>query len=318
MRRQAEFTSREVKEFVSNVLFDPKVLLSRDPSYPRISVVVPSYDQARFLERTILSILNQNYPNTELIVIDGGSNDDSVELIRRYEPYISYWVSEPDEGQSNAINKGFEKASGDLIGWQNSDDIYLPGFFNSIAESARAYPKAELLIANVYLIDEDDLITGGPKFVPFSVNHLIYLNWNLSSQATFVRSQLVRQAGPLREDIQIGFDWDWFIRIGKLVQYSLLHRGYGGCYRIHQASKLSRYSSELRWPIEAQLLREHGVKVREDMSYAEQFRWQARFLRLREIAFQHLLYGQEFRYLRPWVIRLLDAQRVFCWGYESV
>jgi glycosyltransferase involved in cell wall biosynthesis len=316
MERQATFTSREVRQFVSRALFDPKVLLSHDPSYPKISVVIPSYNQAVFLERTILSVLNQNYPNTELVIVDGGSSDSSIELIRQYGPYISYWVSEPDKGQPSAINKGFEKATGNLIGWQNSDDVYLPGFFDSIAESLLAYPKAQLVMANAYLIDENDAITFGTRYVPFSVDHLIYLDWNLTSQATFVKRQLIDQTGPLREDIQIGFDWDWFIRVGKLVKYSVLHRAYGGCYRIHPTSKLSRYSHESRWPIEAQILRSHGVDVREDLPYRQQLRWRARVLRLRQIAYEHLLYREEFRYLRPWVLWLLKAHGISCWGFQ--
>src|SRR6266487_5007683 len=128
------FTSEEIREYVLRPRYDHKTLCSKDLSYPGISVVVPSYNQAQFLERTILSILNQNYPHTEIIVIDGGSQYGSVDLIKKYERYISYWVSRPDKGQPSAINEGFARASGDLIAWQNSDDLYLPGFFHTVAE----------------------------------------------------------------------------------------------------------------------------------------------------------------------------------------
>ena len=206
MPNKGNFNSEEIQTFVSRPIYDSNIICSKDTSYPRISVVIPSYNQAQFLERTILSILNQNYPNTEIIIMDGKSNDGSVEIIKKYEPYISYWVSEPDNGQSSAINRGFAKATGDLIGWQNSDDIYLPGFFYAMADNFLKYPKSQLFIGNVYIINEDNRITWSSNFIPFSINHLIYFGWNLSSQAALVNHEIVKEVDPLHEDIQVEFD----------------------------------------------------------------------------------------------------------------
>jgi glycosyltransferase involved in cell wall biosynthesis len=101
--------------------------------WPSISIVTPSYNQGQFIEETIRSVLLQGYSNLEYFVIDGGSNDESVEVIRKYEPWLTYWVSEPDRGQSNAINKGMKHATGEIVAWLNSDDDYLPGAFSRVA-----------------------------------------------------------------------------------------------------------------------------------------------------------------------------------------
>jgi glycosyltransferase involved in cell wall biosynthesis len=112
-----DFTSQEINKFVSGPLFDENVILNKDTTYPKISIVTPSYNQAQFLERTILSVLNQNYPNLEFIIIDGGSADGSMKIIKKYEKLLAYWVSGKDKGQSHALNKGFSFATGDYIGW---------------------------------------------------------------------------------------------------------------------------------------------------------------------------------------------------------
>jgi len=104
-------------------------------NYPKISIITPSYNQGQYIEQTILSVLNQNYPNLEYIVIDGGSTDNTADILKKYDDRISYWVSEPDKGQTDAINKGFQKATGEIINWLNSDDYYQDGCLFQIAES---------------------------------------------------------------------------------------------------------------------------------------------------------------------------------------
>jgi glycosyltransferase involved in cell wall biosynthesis len=111
-------------------------------TYPKISIVTPSFNQGRFIEKTILSVIEQDYPNLEYIIIDGGSTDESVEVIKKYDQHLAYWVSEPDRGQSHAINKGFERATGEIFGWLNSDDWYHPGALKAVAEAFAANPEA--------------------------------------------------------------------------------------------------------------------------------------------------------------------------------
>ena len=107
------------------------IIGKKDNSYPKISIVMPSYNQVQFIERSILSILNQDYSNTELIIIDGGSEDGTIEIIKKYEDKITLWISEKDQGQSDALNKGFKHCTGEIYGWLNSDDIYLPNAFKN-------------------------------------------------------------------------------------------------------------------------------------------------------------------------------------------
>jgi glycosyltransferase involved in cell wall biosynthesis len=113
-------------------------------AWPKITIVTPSFNQGQFIEETIRSVLLQGYPNLEYIIIDGGSTDNSVGIIRKYEPWLTYWVSEPDHGQSHALNKGFSRATGELIGWQNSDDWYCPHAFEHAAVASKAHPERDI------------------------------------------------------------------------------------------------------------------------------------------------------------------------------
>ncbi|MFX0133939.1 MAG: glycosyltransferase family 2 protein [Candidatus Hodarchaeota archaeon] len=234
--------------------------MNKDTCWPRISIVIPSYNQAKYLERTILSILNQNYPNFELIIMDGGSTDGSVEIIREYEKYFTFWVNKSDKGQADAINKGFIRAKGDLVVWQNSDDIYLPGAFFRIAREYWKKPNYDIYFGNILLIDSNDKILKEMRFIPFSKKHLIYYDWNLSSQAVFWKRKIFEKNGYLNASLDVLFDWDWFIRLGNSGYRFKFIRHFLGAYRIHETSKLMTVKSEKRKSIKNEILMKNNVK----------------------------------------------------------
>ena len=180
---------------------------------PRISIVTPSFNQGVFIEQTICSVLDQGYPNLEYIVIDGGSTDESVELIRKYERHLSYWVSEPDRGQSHAINKGLARATGALVAWLNSDDRYLPGALDAAAAAAADHPDAHVFVGTGELVYPDG--TRNARIPPPQITLETTFDWlrgsDFQQPACFFRDVVWREAGPIDEGIHIAFDVDlWF------------------------------------------------------------------------------------------------------------
>jgi glycosyltransferase involved in cell wall biosynthesis len=233
------FNSKEIKEFVSRPIFDEKIILNKDTTWPKISIVTPSYNQAQFLERTILSVLNQNYPNLEYIIIDGGSTDGSMEIIKKYEKYLSYWVSEKDKGQSHALNKGFERVTGELVGWQNSDDIYLPGAFEKVIEVFKNKPDYDVYFGNIYFIDEHDSIIRDLRFVKFSPFSLICEGTVLANQSTFFSKKIIKSY-KLNEDFKFTMDYEYYFRIRNSNFIFIPH--FLGAFRLHSSAKTSLIS----------------------------------------------------------------------------
>ncbi len=215
--------------------------------YPKISIITPSFNQVQFLERTMRSILEQEYPNLEYIVIDGGSTDGSVEIIRKYEHLLAYWVSEPDHGQTDAINKGLRRASGEWAAWQNSDDVYYPNTFKDLAQAAARYPAADLIIGNMMLIDACDRVLRDIHYVKPSYGALIAEGMVLTNQAAFWRRRIHEDIGWLSEELDCSFDYEWFLRVTKKYQGVHVNRMWGG-YRLHDATKTS--NSAQRFQIE--------------------------------------------------------------------
>lgn len=262
----------------------------------RLSVVLPSYNQARFIRRTLNTIANQHYGNLQLIVMDGGSTDGSQAIIEEFRDIIDIYKSGPDAGQAAAINKGLARCDGEFLAWQNSDDLYLPGFFHTIDAAVLKHPDADLIIANNYHVDPDDRIIMATRYGPFSISYLAYLDWNLSSQSVFVRRQLAARVGPL-PNYEAAFDYEWFLRVTKAARHIVEIKRYGGCYRIHPDSKFSTADRAARDALERRILASLGYKLDLDRPLTEQWAlrralWQ-RWQRLN----QRILYTEQAKYL---------------------
>jgi glycosyltransferase involved in cell wall biosynthesis len=213
---------------------------------PRISVITPSYNQAAFLERTILSILNQGYPNLEYIIIDGGSTDGSVDIIKRYSNQLAYWESVPDRGQSHAINKGLQHATGDWVCWQNSDDIFYPKAFEILAKTIKKNPDLDLIIGNVKLINEVDELIRPMCYVRPTYKSLLAEGMVLTNQAAFWRHSMHKKIGWLDESLHYGFDYEWFLRILKFTNASFHVPVFIGALRFHSETKTSLNQDEFK------------------------------------------------------------------------
>ena len=185
-------------------------------AWPKISVVTPSYNQAQFIEETIRSVLLQGYPNLEFIIIDGSSTDNTLEIIKKYEPWITYWVSEPDRGQSHAINKGIVKATGAILFWLNSDDLVLPGAFERVAKNFMDNPETKMVIGQVKVIDAQaneisELISDFTTW-----EDLVTSPYNKVRQvSTFFARSLFDECGLINEGIEIAMDIELFSRLTR-------------------------------------------------------------------------------------------------------
>lgn len=223
-----------------NEKFDKKARTSKDYSWPKITIITPSYNQGQFIEDTIKSVLCQNYPNLEYLIFDGGSDDNTVEIIKKYEEYIDFWVSEKDKGQSDAINKGFRKATGDIVGWLNSDDLFYPYTLNKIAnlyKTDKTYNKVYFGECD-YLFDKYNFCIQNHT-AKLSTDYALDLCDFIIQPSCFWGKEIIDQVGLLNEELHYGFDWEWFIRIQKAgIPFQFVKDNFS-TYRIHADHKSS-------------------------------------------------------------------------------
>ncbi|MDK3157457.1 glycosyltransferase family 2 protein [Kamptonema cortianum] len=204
--------------------------------WPRISIITPSYNQGQFIEETIRSILLQGYPNLEYILIDGGSTDNTIEILKRYEPYFSYWVSEPDAGQSDAINKGFHKTTGELIAWQNSDDYYAPDVFIKIALATRENLDADVFYGAANVIDSQYKLIQYLEVTELNVESI--LPWfHIVNQSCFFKRKNFQLENFVSSNFSHFMDYELFWRLLLEQKQFQFIPGVNSYFRIHQTSK---------------------------------------------------------------------------------
>jgi glycosyltransferase involved in cell wall biosynthesis len=209
-----------------------------------ISVVTPSLNQTEYIERTILSVINQSYAPFEHIVIDGGSNDGTIEILEKYRHLI--WTSEKDRGQAHAVNKGFRLAKGDIIGWLNSDDVYTPGTFKKVNAVFQERPDIDMVFSHCLWIDKDDNIIRfleGRNPARFPVlNHPCYI----PQPTVFLRRKVLDKTGYLNEAYSYVMDFDFWRRISKNHKI-LFIRDIFASFRYHNASKTAKYLKSFKY-----------------------------------------------------------------------
>ena len=201
--------------------------------WPRVSVVTPSYNQGQFIEETIRSVLLQGYPNLEYIIMDGGSTDGSVEIIRRYEDRLAYWSSESDRGASAALNRGFRHATGEILGFLNSDDFYLPGCLSRIASEFQSHPIAEVVSGNGYFAGPSGELARPIYSDKWCLRRFAYGACVIIQQATFFRRKVFEKAGGFNEDYMT--IWDAELWAGLALAGAHFHRfdDFLAAFRLH-------------------------------------------------------------------------------------
>ena len=212
---------------------------------PKISIVTPSFNHGRFLEETILSVLYQDYPNLEYIIIDGASNDNSIDIIKNYQDQLTYWVSEKDLGQTNAINKGLKRATGEIINWLNSDDLLAPSALHTIAIAYGQNHESDFYYGDFSIIDNDGSEMFTRKNAPYCKYSLIYGRQLSCQPAVFFRRPLLEKIGYLDETLSFCMDQEFWTRaVIEGTKFYQIKKTLAKA-RLHSDSKTSRFQKVL-------------------------------------------------------------------------
>ena len=220
-------------------LHKTETLIMEANGYPKISIVTPSFNQANFIEETIQSVLNQTYTNFEYIIVDGGSTDGSVEAIKKHEHKLAYWISEQDKGQSDAINKGFRRATGDVLCWVNSDDVLFSSCLEAIADSYVKNAEPDIIHAWGVYIDEKGKITRLMRVPRQSQFFFSKGMWVVPAPTVFFKACSFWKVGGVDVGLHLSMDLDLWVRMVKAGARVEQVPGYFGAFRRHNSSKTS-------------------------------------------------------------------------------
>ena len=220
---------------------------------PLVSIVTPSFNQAAYLEQTIRSVLEQDYPRIEYMIVDGGSADGSVGIIKQYKDKLAWWVSEVDKGQTDAINKGFGHAKGQILAWINSDDTYEPGAVSAAVEYLQAHPDVGMVYANCNFINEQGVTVGKFGAAQTDYKRLRRGYVHIPQQTMFFRAGLWHAVGPLDPSFYFAMDYDLWVRIAARTEIKYLPGQTWANFRIHTTGK-TIVADDRCWP---EMLRVH-------------------------------------------------------------
>ncbi len=208
-----------------------------ESQYPCISVVIPSFNQGRFIEQTLLSVLGQQYPNLEVLVMDAGSTDETHEILRKYQDRI-FWQAKPDGGQAEAINEGMRISRGDILCWLSSDDFYLPGTLLDIARRFQGHLKESFLVygSALTLYEENGVIDGGWKNADALDCVALTYECTVIQPSVFWTREAWRRVGPINTKYDHVIDWEWYIRASKIATFCSVAKFYS-VFRLHPLQK---------------------------------------------------------------------------------
>lgn len=204
---------------------------------PLVTIVTPSFNQAKFIERTIQSVLSQDYPNLEYIIVDGGSTDGTVEIIKKYEKKLAWWVSEKDKGQTDAINKGFARSTGQILAWLNSDDTYQPNAIKEAVAEFQTDPNLSAIYSQANYIDENDKVIGRFPAAQTDFHKLNRGYVHVPQQACFFRADLWKKVGPLDPAFFFAMDYDLWVRLAREAPMGFVPEKTWANFRLHSDAK---------------------------------------------------------------------------------
>lgn len=211
---------------------------SSPPGHVRITVVTPSYNQARFLEHTLRSVLAQAYPNLEYIVQDGASTDGTTEILSRYQKHLAHVASHPDRGQAHALNLGFARSSGDIMAYLNADDILLPGTLHYVAAFFQQHPEIDVVYGHRVVMDEQGREIGRWVLPPHDTQVLYWTDY-IPQETLFWRRQIWERVGGFDETLQFALDWDLILRFAQVGARVVRLPRFLGAFRVHTSQKTS-------------------------------------------------------------------------------